>query len=105
MFGGSVGKFAFNGGMQVKSSWEENTVTYRHYQAKDLGGLIHHPEQARRIIDSSVTPQHLCRTHGPANPKGRSPTGGRPFGVGYIGGQTPMHTMIGSPSSSLHNTE
>lgn len=56
VFGGTVGKFAMYGGMQVKS-WEENTVDYRHYRArKDLGGLVHHPEQARRIVDTSITP-------------------------------------------------
>jgi hypothetical protein len=56
VFGGTVGKFALYGAMQVKS-WEENTVDYRHYRArKDVGGLVHHPEQARRIVDSSVTP-------------------------------------------------
>ena len=56
VFGGTVGKFALYGGMQVKS-WEENTVDYRHYRArKDVGGLVHHPEQARRLVDTSVTP-------------------------------------------------
>lgn len=56
VFGGTVGKFAMYGGLQVKS-WEENTVDYRHYRArKDVGGLVHHPEQARRIVDSTVTP-------------------------------------------------
>lgn len=54
VFGGNVGKFAFYGGMQTKS-WEENTVDYRHYRGRrDIGGMVHHPEQARRIIDSSV---------------------------------------------------
>ena len=56
IFGGTVGKFAMYGGLQVKS-WEENTVDYRHYRArKDVGGLVHHPEQARRIVDTSITP-------------------------------------------------
>jgi hypothetical protein len=56
IFGGTVGKFAMYGGMQVKT-WDENTVDYRHYRArKDVGGLIHHPEQARRIVDTSITP-------------------------------------------------
>jgi hypothetical protein len=56
VFGGTVGKFALYGGLQVKS-WDENTVDYRHYRArKDIGGLVHHPEQARRIVDSAVTP-------------------------------------------------
>ena len=55
VFGGTVGKFALYGGLQVKS-WDENTVDYRHYRTrKDIGGLVHHPEQARRIVDSSVT--------------------------------------------------
>lgn len=56
VFGGNVGKFALFGGLQVKT-WDENTVDYRHYRArKDVGGLIHHAEQARRVVDSSVTP-------------------------------------------------
>lgn len=53
VMGGTVGKFALYGGMRVKS-WEENTVDYRHYRArKDIGGLVHHPEQARRFIITS----------------------------------------------------
>jgi hypothetical protein len=53
VMGGTVGKFALYGGLLVKS-WEENTVDYRHYRArKDIGGLIHHPEQARRFVITS----------------------------------------------------
>ncbi len=49
VFGGTVGLFANYGGMKAKT-WEENTVDYRHYRVrKDIGGLVHHPEQARRI--------------------------------------------------------
>lgn len=56
VFGGTVGVFAKYGGMQTKS-WEENTVDYRHYRGRmDCGGLVYHPEQARRIIDGTVTP-------------------------------------------------
>lgn len=56
IFGGNVGKFALYGDSQVKT-WDENTVDYRHYRARrDMGGLVHHPEQARRIIDSAITP-------------------------------------------------
>lgn len=56
VFGGTMGKFALYGQAVVKS-WDENGYDYRHYRArKDVGGLIHHPEQARRIVDSSVTP-------------------------------------------------
>jgi hypothetical protein len=55
VFGGTVGKFAMYGGTTAKS-WEENTVDYRHYRTRrDIGGLVHHPEQARRIVDSTVT--------------------------------------------------
>lgn len=50
VFGGTVGKFALYGPMHVKT-WDENTVDYRHYRSrKDVGGLVHHPEQARRFI-------------------------------------------------------
>jgi hypothetical protein len=56
IFGGNVGRFALYGDSQVKT-WDENTVDYRHYRARrDMGGLVHHPEQARRIIDTNVTP-------------------------------------------------
>lgn len=56
IFGGNVGKFALYGDSQVKA-WDENTVDYRHYRARrDMGGLVHHPEQARRFIDTSITP-------------------------------------------------
>lgn len=53
VFGGNVGKFALYGDLRAKS-WSENTVDYQHYRAvKDIGGLVHHPEQARRFIDTS----------------------------------------------------
>jgi hypothetical protein len=56
VFGGTVGTFVKYGGMQTKS-WEENTVDYRHYRGRmDCGGLIYRPEQARRIVDGTVTP-------------------------------------------------
>ncbi len=56
VMGGTAGKFALYGGLTVKS-WDENTVDYRHYRArKDLGGLINHPEQLRRIVDAAETP-------------------------------------------------
>lgn len=49
VFGGTVGLFAFYGGVQVRQ-WLENTVDYRHYRARrDIGGLVHHSEQSRRI--------------------------------------------------------
>lgn len=49
VFGGTVGHFVNYGGMKSKT-WSENTADYRHYRVrKDIGGLVHHPEQARRI--------------------------------------------------------
>lgn len=54
VFGGTVGKFAFYGGMQTKV-WEENESDYRHYRGRrDVGGLIYHPEQARRLVDTTA---------------------------------------------------
>lgn len=54
VFGGTVGIFAKYGGMQTKS-WAENTVDYRHIRGRmDCGGLIYHPEYARRIVDGTV---------------------------------------------------
>jgi hypothetical protein len=54
VFGGTVGVFAKYGGMQSKS-WAENTVDYRHIRGRmDCGGLIYHPDRARRIIDGTV---------------------------------------------------
>lgn len=54
VFGGNVGKFALYGDLRVKT-WSENTVDYQHYRAvKDIGGLVHHPEQARRVVDTSL---------------------------------------------------
>lgn len=56
VFGGTVGTFVKYGGMQTKS-WEENTVDYRHYRGRmDCGGLIYRPQEARRIVDGTVTP-------------------------------------------------
>jgi hypothetical protein len=55
VFGGDVGRFVFYGPMLVKT-WTENNVDYVHYRArKDCGGLVNHAEQARRIIDTTVS--------------------------------------------------
>lgn len=56
VFGGNVGKFVSFGDMRVKT-WSENTVDYTHYRgALDCGGIVTHPEQARRVIDTTITP-------------------------------------------------
>ena len=54
VFGGTVGLFCRYGGMKSKS-WDENTSDYRHYRGRlDVGGIVHHPEVARRIVDGTV---------------------------------------------------
>jgi hypothetical protein len=56
IFGGNVGRFARYGGMQTKD-FRENTAWYWHHLGrKDFGGLVHHPEQAIRIVDTTQTP-------------------------------------------------
>lgn len=54
VFGGTVGKFAKFGGVQTKA-WIEDAHDYHHLRAKTaIGGLIHRPERARRIVDGTV---------------------------------------------------
>ncbi len=54
VFAGTVGKFAAFGPLLTKT-WSENNVDYTHYRArKDVGGLINHPEQARRLVDTAI---------------------------------------------------
>lgn len=51
-----VGKFGFFGGLQSKE-FSELDNWYWHYLARrDSGVLVHHPERARRIVDSSQLP-------------------------------------------------
>ena len=55
VFGGTVGKFVKYGGMRTKS-WIENTVDYYHTRGRmDCGGLVYHPEYARRIVDGTIS--------------------------------------------------
>lgn len=54
--GRDAGKFGFFGGLQSKE-FSELDNWYWHYLARrDSGVMIHHPERARRIIDSAITP-------------------------------------------------
>ena len=49
-----TGKFAFYGGLKSKE-FNELDNWYWHYLARrDTGVLVHHPERARRLIDSSI---------------------------------------------------
>lgn len=55
VMGRDTGKFAFYGGLKSKE-YVENNNWYWHYLARrDTGVLVHHPERARRLIDSNQT--------------------------------------------------
>lgn len=50
------GKFAFYGGLLSKE-YVENDNWYWHYLGRqDFGGIVHRPERARRVVDTSITP-------------------------------------------------
>lgn len=49
VLGGQAGLFVRYGALKSKT-WTENTADYRHYRVRgSIGGLVHHPEQIRRI--------------------------------------------------------
>lgn len=49
-------KFAFWGGLMFKE-FSEQDAWYWHYIARrDFGGVVHHPERIRRLIDTAITP-------------------------------------------------
>ena len=53
VMGRDTGKFAFYGGLRSKE-YTENDNWYWHYLARrDSGILVHHPERARRVVDSN----------------------------------------------------
>ena len=54
VIGRDASKFAFWGGMMVKE-YSEQDAWYWHYIARrDFGGVVHRPERARRIVDTSL---------------------------------------------------
>jgi hypothetical protein len=56
VLGVDASKFAFFGGLLSKE-WSEEENWYWHYLARrDCGMVIHRPERARRIIDTSLAP-------------------------------------------------
>jgi hypothetical protein len=56
VLGRDASKFAFWGGMLSKE-WTEQDNWYWHYIARrDFGGVVHRPDRARRIVDTSITP-------------------------------------------------
>lgn len=48
-----VGKFAFYGGLKSKEFMELDNWYWHYLARRDSGVLIHHPERARRIVDSN----------------------------------------------------
>lgn len=56
VMGRDASKFAFFGGLLSKE-WTEQDNWYWHYLARrDCGFVIHRPERARRIVDTSLAP-------------------------------------------------
>lgn len=50
-----VGKFAFYGGLKSKEFMELDNWYWHYLARRDSGVLIHHPERARRLVDSNET--------------------------------------------------
>lgn len=54
--GRDASKFAFWGGLMFRE-FSEQDAWYWHYIARrDFGGVVHHPERIRRIVDTNITP-------------------------------------------------
>jgi hypothetical protein len=51
--GKDAGKFAFYGGLQSKEFSELDNWYWHFLARRDSGVLVHHPERARRLVDSS----------------------------------------------------
>ena len=49
------GKFAFYGGLKSKEFTEQDNWYWHYLARRDTGMLVHHPERARRIVDTSIT--------------------------------------------------
>lgn len=50
------GKFAFYGGLLSKEYVEQDNWYWHYLGRQDFGGVVHRPERARRVIDTSITP-------------------------------------------------
>lgn len=49
-----TGKFGFFGGLKSKEFMELDNWYWHYLARRDTGVLVHHPERARRLVDSSV---------------------------------------------------
>ena len=54
VIGRDASKFAFWGGMKVKEYTEEDAWYWHYIARRDFGGIVHRPERARRIVDSTL---------------------------------------------------
>ena len=50
------GKFAFYGDIKSKEYVEPDNWYWHYIGRTDFGGVVHRPERARRVIDTSITP-------------------------------------------------
>jgi len=56
ILGKDAGKVAFYGGLQSKEFTELDNWYWHYLARRDTGVLVHHPERARRFIDTAITP-------------------------------------------------
>jgi len=53
VMGRDTGKFAFYGGLRSKEFTEMDNWYWHYLARRDTGVLVHHPERARRLVDSN----------------------------------------------------
>jgi len=54
--GRDASKFAFWGGLMFREYSEQDAWFWHYIARRDFGGVVHHPERIRRIVDTSITP-------------------------------------------------
>jgi hypothetical protein len=56
VLGDDAGMFALYGGLKSKEYVEEDNWYWHYIGRQDFGGVLHHPERARRFVDTNITP-------------------------------------------------
>lgn len=56
VIGSDAGKFAIYGGLKTKEYTEQDNWYWHYIGRQDFGGVLHHPERARRFVDNDITP-------------------------------------------------
>jgi hypothetical protein len=54
IMGNDASKFAFFGGLFAKEFVEDDNWYWHYLARRDFGGVVHRPDRARRIVDSTV---------------------------------------------------